>query len=36
MTVHEVARPPEGANALVRYAIRLTNRRNFLHPVSAP
>jgi glycosyltransferase involved in cell wall biosynthesis len=32
MTVHEVARPPEGANALVRSAIRLTNRRNFLHP----
>ena len=32
MTVHEIARPPEDANALVRYAIRLTNRRNFLHP----
>ena len=32
MAIHEVARPPEGANALIRYAIRLTNRRNFLHP----
>ena len=32
LTVHEIARPPEGARLWLRQGIALTNRRNFLHP----
>ncbi len=32
LTVHEIAQPKTDANVVVRQALALTNRRNFLHP----